>query len=123
MARPKKKYIVTHSNSFTTYLDKALKEKGKTWENLITDLSFSTSAIRNWLSGHRYPSLDSIKKIADYLSISDPKLLIQRQWIVSKYRKKYFAAGKTPLSKNFTYFCKIATKEKCQGYSLPFRFN
>ena len=51
------------------------KCKGLTQEELAKDLYVSRTAISKWESGRGYPSIDSIKEISKYFSISIDELL------------------------------------------------
>ena len=49
--------------------------KGMTQEELAEDLFVSRTAISKWESGRGYPSIDSLKEISKYFSISIDELL------------------------------------------------
>ena len=49
--------------------------KGMTQEELAEDLFVSRTAISKWESGRGYPSIDSIKEISKYFSVSIDELL------------------------------------------------
>lgn len=51
------------------------KSKGLTQEELAKDLYVSRTAISKWESGRGYPSIDSIKEISKYFSVSIDELL------------------------------------------------
>ena len=51
------------------------KEKGLTQEELAAELYVSRAAISKWESGRGYPSIDSLKAIAIYFSVSVDTLL------------------------------------------------
>lgn len=51
------------------------KSKGLTQEELAKDLFVSRTAISKWESGRGYPSIDSIKEISKYFSVSIDELL------------------------------------------------
>lgn len=51
------------------------KSKGLTQEELSKDLYVSRTAISKWESGRGYPSIDSIKEISKYFSVSIDELL------------------------------------------------
>ena len=49
--------------------------KGMTQEELAEDLFVSRTAISKWESGRGYPSIDSLKEISKYFSVSIDELL------------------------------------------------
>ena len=56
-------------------LQELRKQKGLTQENLAEVLCVSRTAISKWESGRGYPSIDSLKEISRYFSISIDELL------------------------------------------------
>ena len=57
------------------------KTKGLTQEELADELFVSRSAISKWESGRGYPSIDSLKDIACYFSVSIDDLLSSEKLI------------------------------------------
>jgi transcriptional regulator with XRE-family HTH domain len=51
------------------------KQKGLTQEELAAALYVSRTAISKWESGRGYPSIDSLRAIADFFSVSLDELL------------------------------------------------
>ena len=60
---------------FHEKLQELRKERGLTQEELAEALYVSRTAISKWESGRGYPSIDSLKQIANYFSISIDELL------------------------------------------------
>lgn len=60
---------------FNKKLQDLRKSKGLTQEELANDLFVSRTAISKWESGRGYPSIDSLKEISKYFSISLDDLL------------------------------------------------
>ena len=60
---------------FNEKLQELRKERGLTQEELAEALFVSRTAISKWESGRGYPSIDSLKQIANYFSISIDELL------------------------------------------------
>ena len=60
---------------FNEKLCKLRKSKNLTQEELAKDLHVSRTAISKWESGRGYPSIDSIKAISKYFSVSIDELL------------------------------------------------
>ena len=60
---------------FNEKLQELRKSKGLTQEELAEALFVSRTAISKWESGRGYPSIDSLKGIANYFSVSIDELL------------------------------------------------
>ena len=60
---------------FNVKLQELRKSKGLTQEELAQKLFVSRTAISKWESGRGYPSIDSLKEIAKFFSISIDELL------------------------------------------------
>jgi len=56
-------------------LQKLRKQKGLTQEELAAALYVSRTAVSKWESGRGYPSIDSLKAIAKYFSVTIDELL------------------------------------------------
>ena len=61
---------------FNEKLQELRKARGLTQEELAEALFVSRTAISKWESGRGYPSIDSLKQIANYFSISIDFLLL-----------------------------------------------
>ena len=60
---------------FNEKLQNLRKQKGLTQEDLAEALYVSRTAISKWESGRGYPSIDSLKAIAKYFSVTIDELL------------------------------------------------
>ena len=60
---------------FNEKLQELRKNKGLTQEELAEALYVSRTAISKWESGRGYPSIDSLKEIAKYFSVTIDELL------------------------------------------------
>ena len=60
---------------FNEKLQELRKNKGLTQEELAENLFVSRTAVSKWESGRGYPSLDSLKEIANYFSVTIDELL------------------------------------------------
>ena len=60
---------------FNEKLQELRKNKGLTQEELAEALYVSRPAISKWESGRGYPSIDSLKEIAKYFSVTIDELL------------------------------------------------
>ncbi len=66
---------------FNDKLQELRKQKGLTQEELAAFLFVSRTAVSKWESGRGYPSIDSLKTIAEFFSISIDELLSSRELI------------------------------------------
>ena len=60
---------------FSEKLQELRKSRGLTQEELAEALYVSRTAISKWESGRGYPSIDSLKEISKYFSVSIDDLL------------------------------------------------
>ena len=60
---------------FNEKLQELRKSRGLTQEELAKDLFVSRTAISKWESGRGYPSIDSLKEISNYFSVTIDELL------------------------------------------------
>ena len=60
---------------FNEKIQELRKSKGLTQEELAEALYVSRTAISKWESGKGYPSIDSLKEIAKYFSVTIDELL------------------------------------------------
>ena len=60
---------------FHEKLQELRKSRGLTQEELAEELYVSRTAISKWESGRGYPSIDSLKEISDYFSVTIDELL------------------------------------------------
>lgn len=80
---------------FTEKLHDLRKSKGLTQEELANDLYVSRTAISKWESGRGYPSIDSLKEISKYFSISLDELLSSEEILIvaeedNKQKERHF---------------------------------
>ena len=75
---------------FNEKLQNLRKQKGLTQEELAEALYVSRTAISKWESGRGYPSIDSLKEIAKYFSVTIDELLSTDEvlTIAEKYNKQ-----------------------------------
>lgn len=67
---------------FHEKLQELRKSRGMTQEELAAALFVSRTAISKWESGRGYPSIDSLKEISRYFSVSIDDLLSGEQLIL-----------------------------------------
>ena len=63
------------NRTFAKALNYYLSLKGKTQQDLINDLNYSSSTVSQWCNGKNIPRMDRIKAIATYLGIDKTDLL------------------------------------------------
>jgi transcriptional regulator with XRE-family HTH domain len=77
---------------FNEKLQELRKGKGLTQEELAEKLFVSRTAISKWESGRGYPSIDSLKEIARFFSVTIDDLICSDEMIsVAENEKKEFA--------------------------------
>lgn len=62
-------------STFAKALTYYLAVKGKTQQDLINDLHYSSSTVSQWCTGKTVPRMDRIEAVAKYLGISGTDLL------------------------------------------------
>ena len=80
---------------FHEKLQELRKSRGLTQEDLAEALYVSRTAISKWESGRGYPSIDSLKEIAKYFSVTIDELLSSNEVLSiaeedNKQREKHF---------------------------------
>ena len=68
---------------FSEKLQNLRKKKGMTQEELAAELYVSRTAISKWESGKGYPSIDSLKEISKYFSVTIDELLSSEELITA----------------------------------------
>ena len=63
------------NKTFSKALNYYLNLKGKTQQDLINDLHYSSSTVSQWCNGKNIPRMDRIKAVATYLGIDKTDLL------------------------------------------------
>ncbi len=63
------------SRTFAKALNYYLNRNGKTQQDLINDLHYSSSTVSQWCSGKNVPRMDRIKAVATYLGVEKTDLL------------------------------------------------
>ena len=77
---------------FNEKLQELRKSKGLTQEELAESLFVSRTAVSKWESGRGYPSIDSLKEIARFFSVTIDNLICSDEMIsVAENEKKAFA--------------------------------
>ena len=70
-------------NIFSKNLKEQLSKHGKTQSDLVTDLKLSSSTVSDWVNAKKYPRMDKVQLIADYLGIYKSDLVEDKSIIAS----------------------------------------
>ena len=62
---------------FAQDLKNIMQKRNKTQSDLVKDLSFRQATVSDWLNGKKYPRMDKVEKLANYLGVSINELLMQ----------------------------------------------
>ena len=114
---------------FNEKLQELRKNKGLTQEELAEDLYVSRTAISKWESGRGYPSIDSLKEIAKYFSVTIDELFSSNEILSiaeedNKQKEKHFRSlvfGLLDISVLMFFFLPFfgqKVNETVQGVSL-----
>lgn len=71
---------------FSANLKHELKIRNKTQSDLCDVLDMTSSTVSDWVNGKKYPRMDKIQKIADYLGILKSDLTEERHNSIDKAR-------------------------------------
>lgn len=74
---------------FSDNLNFYLKAKGKKQKDLYEYFDYSAGAISNWLRGNKFPPINTIVQIADFLDITVDQLLYNREETNEESRKNF----------------------------------
>ena len=67
---PKRDIVYKPVQSFNIRLREILKQKGKTQKSLVESKHISWNTLHGWLTGKSLPSIENLKKLADFLECS-----------------------------------------------------
>ncbi|MBQ2546214.1 MAG: helix-turn-helix transcriptional regulator, partial [Clostridia bacterium] len=80
---------------FNKKLQELRKNSGLTQEELAEQLFVSRTAISKWESGRGYPSIDSLKEIARFFSVTVDELICTEEILSAAEEEKQAFAGRT----------------------------
>ncbi len=80
---------------FNEKLQELRKSRGLTQEELAEKLFVSRTAVSKWESGRGYPSIDSLKEISRYFSVTIDELICTEEIICAAEEEKQDFAGRT----------------------------
>ena len=97
---------------FNEKLQELRKNKGLTQEELAEALYVSRTAISKWESGRGYPSIDSLKEIAKYFSVTIDELLSSDEVLsIAEEDNKQ----KEPMGCIGSFLCTCPSEKRGQG--------
>ena len=85
---------------FNEKLQELRKNKGLTQEELAKELFVSRTAVSKWESGRGYPSIDSLKEISKFFSVTIDELICSQEFMTAAEKDK-----KETLSKYTSLIC------------------
>ena len=68
---------------FNEKLQELRKNRGLTQEELAKELFVSRTAVSKWESGRGYPSIDSLKEISKFFSVTIDELICSREFMTA----------------------------------------
>ena len=80
---------------FNEKLQELRKSRGLTQEELAEALFVSRTAVSKWESGRGYPSIDSLKEISRYFSVTIDELICPEEILSAAEEEKQTLAGRT----------------------------
>ena len=80
---------------FNEKLQELRKNKGLTQEELAEKLFVSRTAVSKWESGRGYPSIDSLKEISRFFSVTVDELICPEEILSAAQEEKQALAGRT----------------------------
>ena len=80
---------------FNEKLQELRKSRGLTQEELAEALFVSRTAVSKWESGRGYPSIDSLKEISRYFSVTIDELICPEEILSAAEEEKQALAGRT----------------------------
>lgn len=81
-----------HKLIFSRNLNFYLSKNGKNQQDLINDLGLSSSTVSNWCTGLKFPRMDKIQMLADYLKINKSDLIEDKS---NEEKEEYYLNAET----------------------------
>lgn len=81
---------------FARNLSKFIKLKNKTQTDLVNDLGVSQSTVSDWINGKKYPRIDRLQQIADYLDVFKSELTEDKSYFMEAYGYRIPVLGIVP---------------------------
>ncbi len=87
---------------FNEKLQELRKSRGLTQEELAKELFVSRTAVSKWESGRGYPSIESLKEISRFFSVTIDELICMEEMISAAEEEKRAFAGR-----NLSFLCSV----------------
>ena len=117
------------NKTFSKALNYYLSLRGKTQQDLINDLNFSSSTVSQWSTGKNIPRMDRIKTIAKYLEIDktdllrDPEIFSKEKFTTDPELISELLERKPALYELFKNAITLSDKDLKLLTKLPYRLN
>ncbi len=106
-------------NVFATNFKRLLEKKGKTQSDVVADLRITSSTVSDWANAKKYPRVDKMQILADYLGVLISDLREEQKPLpagleridLSKYHK-------IPILGRISAGMPIYAEENIEGYTL-----
>ena len=106
-------------NVFATNFKRLLEKKGKTQSDVVADLRITSSTVSDWANAEKYPRVDKMQILADYLGVLISDLREEQKPLpagleridLSKYHK-------IPILGRISAGMPIYAEENIEGYTL-----
>ena len=63
---------------FVENLERIMRNRGITQANIVANLNTNASTVSDWVIGKKYPRVDSMQRLADYLDVTMAELTTKR---------------------------------------------
>ena len=60
---------------FVKNLNELMRRRGKTQADIVTELGVTSATVSNWCTGKKYPRVDVMQRLADFLDVSMSALI------------------------------------------------
>ena len=60
---------------FVKNLNELMKRRGKTQADIVAELGVTSATVSNWCTGKKYPRVDVMQRLADFLDVSMSALI------------------------------------------------
>ena len=55
---------------FVKNLNELMRRRGKTQADIVVELGVTSATVSNWCTGKKYPRVDAMQRLADFLGVS-----------------------------------------------------
>ncbi|HHY53374.1 MAG TPA: helix-turn-helix transcriptional regulator [Clostridiales bacterium] len=78
---------------FAQNLRELLRRTGRTQADLVRELELRQSTVSDWMSGKKYPRVDKIQLLADYLGVNRSDLTEERSDSIAPGTREWLREG------------------------------